>query len=209
MATFSIADCDPYEDPLAVIYLDDDPIASAHATIDRDVGRCINIAAQHLSNAWHMCGADLTMVDWIMPDRHKEPTPPGELDWMRAEVLHQRILIARKPGHEASEWTRELGGNYWWLWRNAMALLTVWQTIQRAPHTMTPVIYTLEVMPPKLLESAGQQTEPPVTMQQEYKVSTPDGEYYECVDSWRRYYLKRRANLLRWTARPAPAWARL
>lgn len=206
VSTFSISDVDPWENEYAIIYLDHDPGLSARYTIDRDVKRLIPIAIQHLSNAWHKLGDGYTMVDWVMPEKHKEPTPPGQLDWMRAEVLHQRVLPPRAMAHEASEWVRGLGGNYWWTWRWVMGLLSVHRALYGAEHPMAYMAFTLEVMPPVLLETASQQTEPPVQMQQEYKVETPDGLYIECVDSWRNYYAKRRQRLLRWSGRTAPPW---
>jgi hypothetical protein len=208
----SICDVDPYADPKAVVYLDHDPTRSALYTIDRDVAAGILTAAHHMSAAWASLCPDLYQVDWRWVAA-KEPTPPGELEQLRAEVLGQRVLVERmpvtQPQHRAAAWAAELGGNYRWLWQNAMELLGIWRHWSGAPHPMTPTIYTLEVLPPVLLETSCDRTEPPLTMQAEYIVTTPDGNYQEAVDSWRKLYVKRRQHALAWSGRPVPPWLEL
>lgn len=202
----SICDVDPHEDTYRVLYLDHDPMRSALYTVDRDIEPMLVSACQHLSNAWHSVGADYVLVDWCSPARHPEPTPPGETPWLRAARLHQRIFNQRKGMHPCSQWAASLGGNYAWLWENAMELTALWRTIKGAPHALTPMVYTLEVMPPVLLTTSQDRSEPPVTAQPEYHVHTPDGLCVEAVDSWRRYYVKRRQGVLRWSTRPVPDW---
>lgn len=203
-----IEDIDPYEDKLAIPYLDHDPVVCAQYTIDRDVGRGICIAAHHLSAAWTVLAQDQVAVELEIPELHKEPAPPTELDYgFVARLRGQRILRLPETEcrHPMSEWTRALGGNYWWCWRWGMALAGVWRSIKRVPHQMEFVLYTLEAMPGPLQATAGEMTEPPLTMQQEYRVL--DGDYYDVIASWQRYYTKRRPTMLHWTGRQTPFWA--
>jgi hypothetical protein len=191
-------------DPLAVVYLDHDPKLCTNYTVDAHVRRGIQAAAQHLSNVWHEHGAELTYVDWANPARAKEPTPPGELDWLRAERFNQRILLARESNHPATEWAGSLGGNYHWLWRYAMGLLMVWQLKTRgAPHPLAPTLYTLEVMPPLLLETCDTQTEPPLPAEVGRVL---DGDYVDGVASWRAHYRAMPAAVQKWSFRKRPDW---
>lgn len=206
----SIVDIDPWEDKHAIPYLDHSPVKSALYTIDRDLSRTIDSNAYHLSAAWAVLAPDQYEVDirWV---KQKEPQPRTENGAIGAWVRGQRVLVYRPPStypeHACAVWTRSLGGNYWWLWQNTMELLAVWKQVMGHAHGMTPFVHTLEVMPPVLLETSGERTEPPVTMQAEYHVHTPDGLFVEAVDSWRNYYIKRRQALLSWSKRPVPAWA--
>lgn len=193
-------------DQLDVVYLDHDPVVCAHYAVDNDLDQFIAAAAQHLSNAWHIISPDMAMVDWVAPAHHKEPALPHQIDWMRAEVLGQRILSMRYPTHAASQWAMSAGGNYWWLWRYAMALITTWNFLYKCPHPLCPVVFPLEVLPPPLLPTLNAATEAPVTMPVEYRVATPDGLYYEGVDSWRKWYRTRPLAVQRWKGRKRPEW---
>ena len=119
--------------------------------------------------------------------------------------LHgHRIYSRTHENHPSALWAQQLGGNYKWLWRLALALTDEYEYRYGRKHKSLPVIWALEPVPPSLLPTVAQWSEAPPAMDDAYKVEVKG--YYDTVASYRRYYNEGKRALHQWTKRPKPAW---
>lgn len=206
-----------------VLMLDLDPAQAAMAHCDKHVAPMVVDLARLLSSVWHYLDndeykpldelPDYSTTPWLQ--RHVAPARSG------ADLAHEETVVGEWRGswwllhgqrvynkvpddhHPCFVWARQLGGNYRWTWELAANLLAEHQHRFGRPHPSSPVIWTLEALPPSLLETADEWTEA-VPLVPEYAKVIVDG-YYDTVASYRRHY----ANGLpgpTWTRRPEPSW---
>ncbi len=210
--------------PVNIFMLDHDPVRAAQWHADRHVVKMILETAQLLSTAWHVTAnaeylpmpddpADDPRTPWLrkvlLPFIHDPLAKPqnilGEVSKSHWELFGQRIYQPTHRNHPCGVWTAEMGGNYLWLWRLGIALLDEYRHRFAKVHASAPVIWTLEAVPPPLLDSVDTWSEVPPAMPEHLKVVDASG-CYDSVESYRRYYALAKTHLHRWTKRDAPPW---
>lgn len=201
--------------------LDYDPAVSARAHSDEHVKQCPFRYAQVLAAAWHDLHnsarqelndliVDTPWFQYVAPD----PRPytdssarprsafPGESPYSWWSLFGQRVPSPRLTlPHPADKWAMELGGNYSWLWRLSMELVTEYRERFGARHPAAPAIWTMELVPFSLAETMEDWTEPPLFMPESCKVRVEG--FYDAVASCRRFY---NTHDMTWTGRDAPDW---
>lgn len=217
--------------PVNVFMLDHDPALAARAHVDRHVVKMILETAQLLSTAWHCLSNEAwfpladdpaddpaeTVTPWIANIVHpacrdgSTPRPvfkaEGEVPYAHWELFSQKVYTRTHQDHPSAVWARSLGGNYSWLWKLGIALCDEYKYRYGKTHATLPVLWTLEALPPPLVESAGQWDEAPPVMPEEVRV-VRDG-YYDAVSSYRNYYANSKVRLYSWTRRGPPAWLKV
>lgn len=223
--TFEELACLKGDGPVNIFMLDHDPVKAARWHADRHVVKMILETAQLLSTVWHQVANEEWQplaadpaddpaepsTPWIRrvvaPPRlvvNPEPVAVGEMPGTHWELFGQRIYAPTHVNHPCAVWARETGGNYSWLWRLGIALCEEYRHRYKRHHNTSPVLWTLEPVPPPLLESLDTWTEVPPAMPEEVKV-VEDG-FYNTVASYRAYYAQHKVALHSWTRREAPPW---
>lgn len=213
--------------PVNVFMLDHDPGAAARAHCDKHVVKMIVETAQLLSTAWHELAnaqympladdpADDPVTPWLVyhvaPALTGKEQPPvsrkseaaGEApdSWW---LLHnQRIYARTHQNHPCAVWVRSLGGNYLWAWRLGMALCEEYHHRYGKRHKTELVMWTLEAIPPPLIETSAEWSEAPPAMPEECRVIA--GDFYDTVASYRSYYIQRKLPIITYTRRAPPRW---
>lgn len=188
---------DHYKNPeqyVNVFYLDDDPVMAAKMHCDRSLRYAIVWTCQILSTVWHL-KSDLVLNDWSVTS----PFQYGELKCLVSDLGGQRIFNRRHIGHPDVIWAGLYGGNYDWLYRFGTALLEEFTLRFDRIHACLPVIRTLELMPPCLVETSDTWCDAPAVLPGEYVLE-------DSVESYKKYFQKGRVGVTTFTKRRPPPW---
>lgn len=187
-----------------IFYLDEDPVLAAQMHCDSHVIKMILDTAKILSTVWRVqvnerddAWVRALNVDWKMPTQAE--TLLGDTPWLDVTLCGQRIYKAIHENHPAVAWAAMYGGNYNWLYQLGCALLDEYKYRHGKYHVSTPVMQTLELMPPPLLESAGVYCDMAEVMPPQFLASSP-------IESYRNYYRNAKTHILAYTKRQPPAW---
>ena len=207
--------------PTNILFMDYDPEKAAQAHCDRHVASMVLDAAQLLSTAWHELhgtGAEQEIPKLLQRNvfpalrgeaaakRFAEAIPCGENYNSEWRMFAQRVYAPVHVNHPCAVWARELGGNYIWLWQMGMALAAEHLYRFGKPHFAHGVLYTLELVPPALVDTAGDWQEAPVIMPEPFKVRDETGQFYNSVASYRKCYAVFKQSILSYTRRKCPDW---
>ena len=207
-----------------ILMLDLNPEMAARYHCDKHLAPMIIDLARLLSSAWHYLDNDEykpleelpeteATTPWLRkhvrlarsgPELHHQANVVGE--WSGAWwLLHGQRVYNKVPedDHPCFVWVRQLGGNYRWAWELAANLTKEYTHRFGRVHPTTPVIWTLEAIPPSLLPTEDQWTEAVPVVSEGSKVIV-DG-YYDTVASYRRHYAIHVTEPT-WTKRPEPDW---
>lgn len=213
---------------MKVLMLDHDPRLAASWHCDKQLAEGVFAAAALLSYAWHTLDnaaydqladepADDRETVWIelhitAPTTGRESPPvtrralaPHESpsSWW---LLYGQRILRHWVAHDcpAAAWVVQLGGNYEWLWRYGMALSDEHTHRFGRPAPLTKILWTLEAVPYMLRGSLDTWSEVPPDMPEHAKVR--DGDFYDTVQSYRRYVARHLQHLHAWTLRGDPPW---
>lgn len=215
-----------------VLMLDADPTASAQAACDAHLAAYPVKYAQLLSAAWHRLA---NAACWPLPDDEADdvetpwftwyvrpastpaaPTTLGVLPydseskdsyWM---LFGQRVFggpytpLVSDPAVDG--WAWQTGGNYRWLWQLAMAMCHEYTYRHGKRHPWAHVLWTLELVPWALEDTAEEFIEPPLTAVVPECLRVVSGGYYDCIPSLKAWYHERIASEQTWSKRSPPAW---
>lgn len=217
-----------------VFFLDADPVRAAQAHCDAHVARMPATYAGLLSSTWHGLHnprhAQLEALEqWEAANRaakvvwepatgaHPLPVfaPPSVGTGGTARWLLYGLPVPPHAygGHPCAVWLLEGAGNYRWLWRCAMALVAEYRSRYQRMHSEEPALWALEPEPPAYAAAGTRSvfTEPPVVAPIVYRITNTDkrgNEYYDAVESYRRFYAAARPHLRTYSTRAAPSWMR-
>ena len=189
--------------------LDHDPVLSAKYLGDLQLKVSIEDAVTCMAQAWHDLYSDwsqppfedhkpLGSVTRIVPySSHPKPAAGSEPKMLKGDgkiapggapvwlLMGQRIPgpLAKDYVHPCVSWVQELGGNYDWTWRFAMATLDeyIFRADWPVPTVLARAVHTLEVIPPPLRATKGDWSEAPVGGPNLYRVQV--GGFYDTVAS--------------------------
>ncbi len=192
---------DFYKNPeqyVNVLYFSDDPELAARQHCDKHVAEMIIACCRILSAVWAEKASDLVTLDWTMI---AQPAPPRERKHLVATIADQRIYAATMfiSSHPSVAWASLYGGNYEWLWRLGMALLSEYTMRFDRIHACTPVLRALETIPPSLAGTLETWCDAP-------SVVPPEVHFEDTVTSYREYYRKGKTFLLCYARRVPPEW---
>lgn len=214
------------EQPVVLYYLDHDPVLAAQYACDAHVRSGLLSAVTMLSTAWHepfnsaylpieerapyaklfqrrvpppRYGADPQPVV-NAPDPYFTEYQGNRPYWL---LMGQRIGDTMFAPHLNCEWARAAGGNYRWVHAWGVALADEYELRFEARSSCLPLLWTLEAVPPNLIEDE-EGTEPTPVVEADCQVIV-DG-YYDAPASYRTYYVNCKQALLQWTRRAAPPW---
>lgn len=207
---------------MVVYYLHHDALRAARFACDAHLWSGAHSAVQLLSNAWHeLNGAYLPLesnhpyaalfASRTPPARSGQPERQTSApDPLYAEfsgdkrywlLMGQRIGGYMHAEHPNCVWARASTGNYLWVhaWGTECAREYQFRTGKR--HPATPTLWTLEALPPHLMDGSDQ-TEPMPVVPHPVVV---DG-CYDAVQSYREYYVNHKQPMLKYTRRDPPPW---
>lgn len=179
-----------------VMFLDDDPEQCARWHCDAHVGKGLLWAAQILSQAWFNCSLParpdidkILTLEWS----NDKPAPYGQGQWQNAQLCKERIYFKGHNDHPCVGWAGQLGGNYTWLYRLACALQEEHELRFRRVHSTKPVVASLELLPPQLIETEHQWCDAPIVLPSEFS-------------DYKQYYRSMNKNFRKYTNRDEPEW---
>lgn len=192
---------------MGIFYLDDDPTVTAQAHCDRHLGRMLLDTAQILSTAWQVLARQHEGAAWVQAlecdwSQPQQDTPFCELSWLHTRLCGGRIYRAHHETHPCVAWAALYGGNYAWLYRLGSALLDEYTYRFNRIHACTPVMRTLELLPPPLLDTQHMWCDAPCVFPSEFIV----GE--DAVTNYQNYYRNCRSVIMNYTRRSEPTWLR-
>ena len=210
--------------------LDADPVASAQAACDSHILSLPPRYGQLLSAAWHEHAnasywplpddeADDLVTPWLA--QHVRPasapaapttlgvphfeTESKDIYW---KLFGQRIFGHRWHGYtpeQVDSWAWQTGGNYRWLWQLAMAMCHEYKHRTGHRHPWVSVLWTLELMPWALEDTAEDFMEPPLhSVPHDLRVES--GGFYDCIPSLQAWYQEIIVPEQHWTKRQPPLW---
>ena len=136
-------------------YLHDDPVQAAQLIKPSLHSLAIIQTAQILSAIWCKYDSERLTLDW---KRASLPLPEMGA-WQYVGIGEQRIYGQYTWGGDCDgvRWGSGYGGNYDWLYKFAVELCGLYKGLSKThkAHMLQPVIRTLELCPPTLLDSLG------------------------------------------------------
>lgn len=169
-----------------IFFLDPNPIIAARYMCDKHVVKMIVESAQLLSTAHRYIDGKA-----IFNGKKYLYILEPELE----NILYKETHI----NHPCSIWLRENDLHYHWLYEHFIALLSEYNYRYRKHHKTSSLIPYLKKAPRNLATTAYFR-DPPLAMPDEYKISD------NAVESYRNYYRRGKAHLLKYTRRDAPYW---
>lgn len=225
MDQFDVAATLYREDPVALYYLDHDPVVAARSLCDTHVRAGPNSVVQLLSSAWHQHNPWFLALDGkhpyaglftrrVPPPLHGQRTlQPKSSDPFYVEYSGDRpftMLMGQTIGehgfehHPNAEWVRGSAGNYYWAHAYGVELCHEHRYRFGTLHPALPKLWTLEAPPPDL-DCDSPQAEPTPEVPGDCLVLI-DGQFYDAIASYGQLYSRHKRAILNWTRRAAPPW---
>lgn len=169
-----------------IFYLNENPFLAARDMCDKHVVKMIVETAQLLSTAHRYLDGKVVNNG---KKNHYILEPEFE------NLFYKETHI----NHPSAIWARENMMHYDWLYEHFIALLYEYN-YRYGKHHKTGNLRPYLKNPPKNISRSLNFTAPPCAMPDEYKVPG------NAVESYRNYYRKGKAHLLKYTNRNAPSW---
>lgn len=173
-----------------IFYLDHNPKICAQYHVDKHVIKMIVEYAQLLSTAHRVL--DGYAVEEKNAIGHK--LVRYYLDDPRDAILYKSTHI----NHPSALWVRQSKENYEWLYLLFIELLAEYTFRYGKKHATSALVNALSVPPLKIPNKPF--TQPTPAMDIEYIIAD------DSISSYRRYYIKSKSELIKYTKRPTPSW---
>jgi len=173
-----------------IFYLDRDPKTCAEMHNDKHVVKMILEYAQLLSTAHRV-------LDGNIIDSHSVSGRKKKI-YVLADNRDTILYSATHVNHPSAVWVRQSHANYVWLFSLFDACLKEY-TYRYGKEHATSRLWNYLYMSPNNI-AAGEFTEPPPAMPEEYRVPG------NSIQSYHNYYAGDKVKMSRWTNRNMPLW---
>jgi hypothetical protein len=161
-----------------IFYLDDDPIKSARAHVDKHVVKMPVETAQMLSTTLREMGVNA-------PDEGTDKLYQVSYAW-----------------HPCTKWVGRSYENFRWTCKFGLALCHEYTHRYGRFHAAEQVFSTII----KLVDSVPISAWPEIGITERPKCVAPEFKQYDPVTAYRLQYLAKKTRLFHWTNRPMPKW---
>lgn len=177
-----------------IFFIDRDPSIAAQYHNDSHVRKMILETAQLLSTAHRVLDGNMYYDKSNTGRKVKRWSLASEEDG-REEVLYKATHV----NHPSAKWVRESSDHYYWTYLLFDELSKEFEYRWEKPHATWMKLRGWLQSNPNNIPMNGLWTDPPLAMDDEYKLQDP-------VDSYRNYYIHGKRHLAKWTKREKPFW---
>jgi hypothetical protein len=175
-----------------IFHLDKDPIAAAQMMCDKHVVKMIVEYAQLMSTAHRVLDGELYL--------DKTKNGRNIKRWRVDGAAQERLLYkASHVNHPSNIWVRENNNNYRWLYKHFRALCKEYTHRYGKVHMTEEKLKGQLWFSPRNINQVGKMTEFAQAMPDDCKMR-------DAVEAYRKYYIKEKSYMAKWTNRAVPNW---
>jgi len=175
-----------------IFHLDKDPIAAAQMMCDKHVVKMIVEYAQLMSTAHRVLDGELYL------DKTKNGRKIKR--WKLDGAAQERLLYkASHVNHPSNIWVRENNNNYRWLYKHFKELCKEYTRRYGKVHMTQEKLSSQLWFSPRNINQVGKMTEFAQAMPDDCKMR-------DAVEAYRKYYIKEKSYMAKWTNRAVPNW---
>ena len=175
-----------------IFHLDKDPIAAAQMMCDKHVVKMIVEYAQLMSTAHRVLDGELYL--------DKTKNGRNIKRWRVGGAAQERLLYkASHVNHPSNIWVRENNNNYRWLYKHFRALCKEYTHRYGKVHMTEEKLKGQLWFSPRNINQVGKMTEFAQAMPDDCKMR-------DAVEAYRKYYIKEKSYMAKWTNRAVPNW---
>ena len=178
-----------------IFHLDKDPVVAAKMMCDKHVVKMIIEYAQLMSTAHRVLDGE----------EYYDKTKNGRKikRWRLKGAAEERLLYkASHVNHPSNIWVRENNENYRWLYKHFRALCAEYTHRYGKVHLTEEKLKGQWWFSPRKINQVGTMTKFAQAMPDECKMDDP-------VEGYRKYYIKEKSYMAKWTNRAVPEWFQL
>ena len=178
-----------------IFHLDKDPVVAAKMMCDKHVVKMIIEYAQLMSTAHRVLDGE----------EYYDKTKNGRKikRWRLKGAAEERLLYkASHVNHPSNIWVRENNENYRWLYKHFRALCAEYTHRYGKVHLTEEKLKGQLWFSPRNINQIGKMTRFAQAMPDECKMDDP-------VEGYRKYYIKEKSYMAKWTNRAVPEWFQL
>ena len=175
-----------------IFHLDNDPIVAAQMMCDKHVVKMVTEYGQMLSTAHRVLDGEL----------YTDKTKNGRniKRWRLQQPARQNDLYkASHVNHPSNIWTRETEENYRWLFKHFQATAKEYERRYGRVHATYDKLSGYLWFAPHNIFRFGRLTKFAQAMPEYCKREDP-------VEAYRKYYIKEKSYMAKWTNREVPSW---